>query len=214
MSDETVYLVAKDYSAACVYAGEHETALRFWSHALTSSRNSPKAADAIPADNASEYDATPAHRKLAEEFIGFVRQNLANGDNFIDLCCGTGLNAEFLDRPDSRTIGIDLELGGLKAAGRIHYFHELLEGSIEDMLPTLPAAHFDAIWCCGALYFFTTSGRSSHRQRDCSSPMGYSRSTPGPAIPKTTFASLVAVRPATATARPTWKAAQATTAFP
>ncbi|MFZ2854374.1 MAG: class I SAM-dependent methyltransferase [Rhodocyclaceae bacterium] len=154
MSDETVYLVAKDYSAACVYAGEHETALRFWSHALTSSRNSPKAADAIPADNASEYDATPAHRKLAEEFIGFVRQNLANGDNFIDLCCGTGLNAEFLDRPDSRTIGIDLELGGLKAAGRIHYFHELLEGSIEDMLPTLPAAHFDAIWCCGALYFF------------------------------------------------------------
>lgn len=154
LSDETVYLVAKDYSTACLYAGEHEAALRFWSHALTSSRNGSAAADAIPSDSASDYDAIPAHRKLAEEFIGFVRQSLADGDNFIDLCCGTGLNAEFLERPGSRITGIDLELGGLKTAGRSHYFHELLEGSIDDMLPTLPAAQFDALWCCAGLYFF------------------------------------------------------------
>lgn len=154
LSNETVYLVAKNYSTACLYAGKYETALRFWSHALTSSRDNPETTDVIPADKASEYDATPAHRKLAEEFIGFVRQNLADDGNFIDLCCGTGLNAEFLDRPNSRITGVDLELGGLKAAGRSHYFHELLEGSIESTLPTLPAAHFDGIWCCAGVYFF------------------------------------------------------------
>lgn len=153
-SEENLYLVAKDYSVACLYAGEFESTLRFWGHALTSSRARVPVSDAIAADDAGKYDATETHQTLAKEFVHFVRKNLTGGNDFIDLCCGTGLNAELMDWANSRITGIDLELGGLKAAGRSHYFHKLLEGPVEVLLPTLPEAHFDTICCCAGLYFF------------------------------------------------------------
>ena len=87
--------------------------------------------------------------------MAFLRPHLYHRNDFLDLCCGTGLTTEHLGLVDRRVTGVDLELDGLRANGRASLFSALHQGDAQAILPSLPAASFNAIWCCGAAYFFS-----------------------------------------------------------
>ena len=155
LPDESIYCVAKDYSCACIYAGEYDTALRIWRLALTNSREPPVAQlEAIDANAAGAYDKTELHQNMNRNFMAFLRPHLVQRNDFLDLCCGTGLTTAHLELDDKRIVGVDLEFGGLHAAHRSSLFSSVHEGDAHAILPTLASASFEAVWCCGALYFF------------------------------------------------------------
>lgn len=153
--DAAQYLIAQAYSTACVIGDDYSVALRIWSLALTSTRPQQEQLEAINAAAAPEYDAALPHQQSCRNFMNFLRPSLEGKNDFIDLCCGTGLTTEHLHLPDKRVLGIDLELEGLRTSGRTSLFSELQQGDAQAILPSLPAANFDAIWCCGAVYFFS-----------------------------------------------------------
>lgn len=148
------YQIAQGYSSACIFGDDFATALRIWSYALTASREPEAHLEAIDAATAVAYDQAPLHQQACRNFMGFLRARLAHRNNFLDLCCGTGLTTEYLGLDNKRISGVDLELGGLHASGRAPLFADLYQGDAKAILPSLPAASFEVIWCCGALYFF------------------------------------------------------------
>ncbi|MFZ2854375.1 MAG: class I SAM-dependent methyltransferase [Rhodocyclaceae bacterium] len=151
----TQYKITLFYSAACVLGSEYSTAMHIWSYAVTESRPPEAQFEAIDASAAPEYDSASVHLRACRSFMDFLRPSLEGKNDFIDLCCGTGLTTEHLQLADKRVVGIDLELDGLRANGRTSLFSALHQGDAQAILPSLPAASFDAIWCCGAAYFFS-----------------------------------------------------------
>lgn len=151
----TQYRMTLFYSSACVLGSDDSTAMRIWSYAVTENRAPEAQFEAIDANAAPEYDSDSVHLRACRSFMNFLRPSLEGKNDFIDLCCGTGLTTEHLHLPDKRVVGIDLELDGLRASGRTSLFSALRQGDAQAMLPSLPAANFDAIWCCGAVYFFS-----------------------------------------------------------
>ena len=151
----TEYRIAQGYSSACIFGSDYATAMRIWRLALTDSREPPVAElEAINANAAKEYDETAFHQHVCRNFMAFLRPHLMQRNDFLDLCCGTGLTTAHLGLKNKRVVGVDLELGGLHAANRSALFSSLHQGAAQALLPTLPSAGFEAVWCCGALYFF------------------------------------------------------------
>lgn len=155
---ENQYRMALRYSAACIIGKKNTEIMRFWRFGVTAARPWESGPEAIDAAAAPDYDNEELHRQFNRNFMAFLRPHLQDKNDFIDLCCGTGQTTEYLDLPDKRVVGIDLELAGLRARGRAALFSALHQGDAAALLPALPATAFDALWCCGAVYFFADLG--------------------------------------------------------
>lgn len=146
-------------SAAAITAGDEDLAMAYWFPSLMTARIQ-KNSDlvGISASASTSYDNSESYRSAASELVSFA---LSASDfdtlprlDVLDLCCGTGLHADFLVRRTDRLVGVDLDVSGLVHAGRDKScYTALAQGDVIVETSRLDG-EFDLILLGCAAYFF------------------------------------------------------------
>ncbi len=152
------YVVATWLSASAISDGDYDLAMAYWAPVLVTERP-PESEDlvGISAKVAEQYDSEQVHRLAASDLCRFALAATPSAGrkklDVLDICCGTGLHADYLKWSHARLVGIDLELEGLVKAGRSTRYTELAQGDamIESGKIT---GEFDLVLLGNATYFF------------------------------------------------------------
>lgn len=163
MLPEERYSVGLCLSNTYFQLGEYDLCTDFWNLGLGDERAFEEGDDGgqISDGNQMDYDTNPLHLEAAFKVCSFALAQLPQGMlsqslRVIDVCCGSGLNTLHLRPFSASMIGIDLELTGMKKAGRESAYDLALEGDAGQMLAALigKVPPQDLLVCTGGTYFF------------------------------------------------------------
>jgi predicted TPR repeat methyltransferase len=158
-SEQTQYLYATSFASVAIRTGEHDLAMRYFALALTSQRivdsDDPVA---ISSEHQVSYDDNDLYLDLAIRMTvaaapEITRLRQRGKLRILDLCCGTGISALPLLGFGDHIEGIDLDVSGVKRAGRSGFFNQLHEGDVIEILGGM-SEPFDMIQCMGSVYHF------------------------------------------------------------
>lgn len=154
----THYSIAGWMSCAAIVDRDYELAMEYWAPILVSERP-PERDDlvGISANEVESYDSTKTHRDAAMNLCRFaISETITTGLrhlDVLDICCGTGLNSDYLAAYARRMVGVDMELDGLIRAGRATRYKSLIKGDAIAETARLEG-EFDLLMFGGAAYFF------------------------------------------------------------
>ncbi len=157
--DNLRYQYANHFAAIALHTGEHALALRYFALALSPERRTEHTESvAIVAAEQESYDDNALHIDLAVRVVVSAAPEIARLHQrgklrILDLCCGTGLSALPLIGFGDHIEGVDLDVSGVRRAGREVLYAQLHEGDAIGVLQNL-SGPFDLIQCIGAIYHF------------------------------------------------------------
>lgn len=153
---EELYILCSRLAAIAFLLGKRDVALILFGHCLTSDLPPLTPLQETEAEYlslADHYDDDPMHRVSVDDFMGFLRRQLALGGPYdiVDAPCGTGLAGPELRPLARRLVGSDLSRDMLSVARRRGCYDDLIAGDLAEVLPLLSGT---LVVCHGSLQYF------------------------------------------------------------